>query len=451
MQDGRYSQKKFLEMPKEVLSIHIGGCGTRVGAEMWSILASEESSKPMGPCSSDSAVFHTSSSPFFYDDLNGRRRPRAVLVDSDPWLSRLGSFVDPEDVLRSTQDCWCNYFEGRRSALQDGFASTVMDRVCTQVERCDNLRSFFVHNSFGGGTGSGVTVEVMNMLRDHFPKQAIFQPLVYPSTDSSTATVEPYNCIFGLSGTRDLASLVIMLDNQAAFRICRGKQRIRDPSFSDMNKVIARVVCGCTASLRAPSTVNATPDEIIMNLVPQPVFHYAIPSVAPIVPSAQVICRETVHSLFDPTLSLCDSANMKINRYFAATVVARGKGLGSHEVQKHVYELKSTSKSAKFVSWVPNSFKVGVVDSPNLSAELVLLANTTAIRGLFVRQYKKFLELMFHKAYVWQFLEAGGEMDEFMTAKENVKSIIDEYAEVLSQAKSEESVILQKQLTQQTH
>jgi hypothetical protein len=58
---------------------------------------------------------------------------------------------------------------------------------------------------------------------------------------------------------------------------------------------------------------------------------------------------------------------------------------------------------------------------------------------------------MFHKAYVWQFLEAGGEMDEFMTAKENVKSIIDEYAEVLSQAKSEESVILQKQLTQQTH
>merc|ERR1712086_911685 len=64
----------------------------------------------------------------------------------------------------------------------------------------------------------------------------------------------------------------------------------------------------------------------------------------------------------------------------------------------------------------------------------VLLANTTAVRQLFVHQYTKFLKLFFHKAYVWQYLEADGEQDAFYEAKESVRDIIDKYEKLLLSA-----------------
>ena len=48
------------------------------------------------------------------------------------------------------------------------------------------------------------------------------------------------------------------------------------------------------------------------------------------------------------------------------------------------------------------------------------LGNTTAVRTMFMRQYKKFLMLFYHKAYVWKFLEANGEL-ELNKSLENVR------------------------------
>ena len=42
-----------------------------------------------------------------------------------------------------------------------------------------------------------------------------------------------------------------------------------------------------------------------------------------------------------------------------------------------------------------------------------MLQNTTAVRSLMLEQYVKYLKLFFNKAYVWQFLSEGIELDEF--------------------------------------
>lgn len=60
-----------------------------------------------------------------------------------------------------------------------------------------------------------------------------------------------------------------------------------------------------------------------------------------------------------------------------------------------------------------------------------LLANTTAVRTMFLRQYKKFLKLFYHKAYVWQFLEQSGEIEMFLEAQEKVKDLIQDYEDLL--------------------
>jgi len=105
----------------------------------------------------------------------------------------------------------------------------------------------------------------------------------------------------------------------------------------------------------------------------------------------------------------------------------------------------------RFLPWLEaGGFKVGIVDrkprlppdwkndeDPNkkFMAETkrqgALLANTTAVRQLFVRQYVKFLQLFYRKAYVWQFLEADGELDAFYEAREGVRELIDSYEQLL--------------------
>merc|ERR1712048_847863 len=106
----------------------------------------------------------------------------------------------------------------------------------------------------------------------------------------------------------------------------------------------------------------------------------------------------------------------------------------------------------KFLPWFENGgFKVGVVNkSPIIPKSFekfmaptkrqgALLGNSTAVRQMFVRQYVKFLKLFFHKAYVWQFLEADGEMDTFYDAKENVRGIIDAYENMMRSSVQEEN------------
>lgn len=51
-----------------------------------------------------------------------------------------------------------------------------------------------------------------------------------------------------------------------------------------------------------------------------------------------------------------------------------------------------------------------------------------------MRQYRRFLKLFFNKAYIWQYLEAGGELDDFYEAKEAVRGLIDSYEELLTRA-----------------
>ena len=51
-----------------------------------------------------------------------------------------------------------------------------------------------------------------------------------------------------------------------------------------------------------------------------------------------------------------------------------------------------------------------------------------------MEQYARFLKLFFNKAYVWHYLEANGELEEFYEAKESFRKLLDAYEELLSRA-----------------
>lgn len=393
----------------------------------------------------------------------------------------------PECTIGFKKDCKSNFFEGRTMAAAFKIQDVVMDRIRLTAELCENLQGFFVVHSVGGGTGSGVGVEILHDLKVGFEKKSIFEPVIYPSQHFSSSIVEPYNCILATHYSHELVDLSFMLDNEAIYNICSKNLQIKAPDFSHVNHIISQCLSGITGPLRYPTVLNATLNEIQANLVPTPRFRYSFMSLAPLRHSDRYAhegfqTEEIVRELFDERNVLCDIVKLNSNRYLAAVLVLRGKGpkptvsatgvqptrdpesgVRVNDVTRTVNELrepplhKTHVRAIKFLPWMGGSgLKMAIVDAqpyvpktknfPMAQSERqgVLIGNNTAIRQLFVRQYVRFLKLYFHKAYVWQFLTSNGDMDSFDEAKEGVRRLIDMYEELLTSCQEEENTTLAK-------
>jgi len=462
---------------KECINIHIGQAGCQVGARTWELFTEEHAIAPDGTRdlgSPDIDFEDDSFSSFFHETGSGQFVPRSVFIDTEPTVindikaSKWGSLFHPESLIAFKQDCKSNFFEGRTMASAFKIQDVVLDRIRLAAELCGNLQGFFAFHSVGGGTGSGVAVEVLHDLRDMFDKKAVFQPVIYPSQHYSSCIVEPYNCIFATHFTRDVVDLSIMLDNQAVYNICDRNLQIKNPHFFHVNHIIAQCISGVTGPLRYETQLNATLPEIQSNIVPCKQFRYTFLSLAPIRHEARrgheaFNTEEIVKELFEEQNTLCDCVKLSSNRYLAAVLIMRGGGAGPRSADpgkpretekyvstnavlstlndlKHPPASKSHARSIKFVPWMEGSgVKVGIVNAKPVTPSTkgfplapatrqgILLGNNTAIRQLFVRQYLRFLKLYYHKAYVWQFIGANGDDDTFAEAKESVRGIIDEY------------------------
>jgi tubulin alpha len=322
-------------------------------------------------------------------------------------------------------------------------------------------------------------------LREQFAKATIFEPAIYPSREYSSCIVEPYNCILATAYSRDNCDLSLMLDNQAAYNICEKILKVPSPSFTHLNRIIAQMVSGCTTSLRFESELNASLKEIVGNLVPDKPYRYPIISLSPIrhpsiMHHENFSTREIVTDLFDRNSILCDVGddnNLKNNRLLASCILLRGieepgklpdgtsvAGSGAEmlagpqpiqvkdalsSVEALINPSGGHRQPLRFLPWLQSGgFKVGVVGSPpriptswnyaKSNRQGAALSNSTAVRTLFMEQYKKFLQLFYNKAYVWQFLEASGELDSFYEAKDSFRELLDEYQKLIKQSHTEE-------------
>lgn len=482
-------------MVKEVVAIHIGQAGCQVGESTWELFCHEHCILPDGLRSEDVAPEDTDDAyqAFFSETASGQHVPRAVFVDTDPttrdeiFASEFGRLYHPDCVLGYKQDCKFNFFEGRSMAKLFKIEEDVMDRIRMAVDLCSNLQGFFVFHAYGGGTGTGIGCEILQELRDQFDRKVIFQALIYPSHQYTSSVVEPYNAIFATHFSRDTVDLSLMFDNEASYRMCQKNLQIPTPDFLNINRLIAQCVSTCTTSLRYQCELNATLVELVTNLVPQNPYRYPIVTLSPIRHASRgqhehFSTQEIVTDLFEERNLLADCGRyLKMNRYLAAAVLLRGtetydestvdlaasgqpavcstlklagtgmeQNRGPIKVSAAMAALASLvnprgshRKAIRFVPWLGSKgFKVGVVGVPpsvpegfmaQTSRQGAMIGNTTAVRELFVRQYTKFLKLFFHKAYVWQYLDANGEIDIFYEAREGVRDLINSYETLLVQ------------------
>jgi tubulin alpha len=478
-------------MPKECITLFVGQAGCSVGQRVWELFCHEHDITPDGR-DGDGKAPEDDTYLSFFNPTATKYVPRAIFIDTDPRSKNMilgGQYRDlfaKDNVMGWKEDSKNNFFYGLQQAKQNGYTEEVLDRVRVLFDACETPQGFFVCNSYGGGTGTGLGYDVMQAISDNFPKTQVFQPIIYPSRKFSNCIVEPYNCIFAMHYMKDLINLGMVLDNEKAYKVVIDSLGVPNPDFKDLNRVIAQVLSSSTTSLRFESELNASLPEIDSNLRPFPQYKYPLLSYTPL-RSEATASHEAFHTgdlvknLFDEKNLLADVQDILHNRYLAAVVLLRGtidaepgeddassskpgeisrtgSGLKKekrkvpiplNEAMNALRELiqpKGThSKTVRFhPCFTQGGFKVGIVKNPpgippgykymkKTPRAGAMLGNTTAVRQLFVRQYVKFLKLFFHKAYVWQYLEADGEIDAFYEAKEGVRNTIDGYEQLLDE------------------
>ena len=77
-----------------------------------------------------------------------------------------------------------------------------------------------MYNSVGGGTGSGLGSLLLERLSADYGKKQKMTFNVYPSAETSTSVLEPYNSVFATHYSLEHADITFYLDNAQLYSIC---------------------------------------------------------------------------------------------------------------------------------------------------------------------------------------------------------------------------------------
>lgn len=414
---------------------------------------------------------------FFSETGAGKFVPRSVTVDLEPTVIdeiRTGTYrqlFHPETLITGKEDAANNYARGHYTIGKE-MVDLVLDRIRKCADNCSGLQGFLLFHSFGGGSGSGFTSLLMERVAIDYGKKSKLEFAIYPSPQISTCVVEPYNAILNTHTTLDLSDCAFMVDNEAAYDVCRWvlvicilyqlpfyrrNLDIERPTYTNVNRLISQSVSSITASLRFDGALNVDITEFQTNLVPYPRIHFPLCTYAPAVSAEKayhqaLTVSEITNQCFEPANQLvkCDPRHGK---YMACCLLYRGDVVPK-DVNAAISNIKS-KRTIQFVDWCPTGFKVGINYQPptvipggdlaKVQRALCMLSNTTAIAEAWVRLDHKF-DLMYAKrAFVHWFVGEGMEEGEFSEARENLAALEKDYEEVGTDSAEAESEMEQEE------
>jgi len=436
-------------MPRECISIHLGQAGCQMGTACWELYGLEHGINPDGSLGNpDSDADYTA---FYQETRTGKYVPRSVFLDLEPSVIdeiRLGSYKQlfhPESMITGKEDAANNFARGHYTIGKEVLDRCV-DKIRREAENAASPQGFFIFHSFGGGTGSGFGSLLQERLSLEFAKKNKLDFAVYPAPQTSTAVVEPYNSVLTTHSAMDHSDVTFLVDNDAVFKICKNKLDIENPSYKELNQLIAQVVSSVTASLRFEGALNVDLNEFQTNLVPYPRIHFPLVTYAPVISTAKSgherhSVPELTADCFEPNnqMVVCDP---RTGKYMACVLLYRGDTVAK-DINSAIQTMK-TKRSIQFVEWCPTGFKVGINNAPmtvvpgshqaKASRSVCMLSNTTAIVEAWSRLDMKF-DLMYNKrAFVHWYVGEGMEEGEFSEAREDLAALEADYAEMTVEA-----------------
>ncbi|GAU27969.1 hypothetical protein TSUD_146870 [Trifolium subterraneum] len=303
---------------REIISIHLGQAGIQVGNSCWELYCLEHGIQPDGTMPSDEPKQDDAFSTFFSEIGSGQYVPRALFVDLEPTVIdeiRTGSYrqlFHPEQLISGKEDAANNFARGHYTVGKQ-VEDLCLGRIRKLAENCTGLQGFLVFNAVGGGTGS--------VLSNH-------------------SHIEH-------------SDVVVLLDNEAIYDICRRSLDIERPSYTNLNRLISQSISSLTTSLRFDGAINVDITEFQTNLVPYPRIHFMLSSYAPVISSAkayheQLSVPEITRAVFEPS-SMMVKCDPRHGKYMACCLMYRGD-IAPKDVNVAVSNIK-TKRTVQFVDW----------------------------------------------------------------------------------------------------
>ncbi|KER21857.1 hypothetical protein T265_09922 [Opisthorchis viverrini] len=443
-------------MAREVILIHIGQAGVQIGSALWELFCIEHRISAdgqlnlSGPENQMTAAEHVTS--FFYE---GQRTftPRAIMVDLEPTVVdeiRTGPYRQlwkPTSLITGKEDAANNYGRGNCTIGKLKLDET-MESIRKLAEDSQNLAAFELVHSNSGGTGSGMTSLIIDHLCDEYGKRFKFSTSIFPSTMYSTSTVDPYNALLHSHATMETLDCDILVDNQTMFERCTKNLSIPQPSYTEINRLLAQMLSSVFLSHRFVyhGSQHADTTELLTNLIPYPRIHFPSLFYAPIVSKTQLnhdalTVTELTRAVFSEDAKTIDFP-CRQNAYISCAMLYRGVSSPKHVYDALQYVKGTPSVGASFVDWCPTGFKVGLNSMPPATflhsplgetpRSVCMLAGNLGMRQAWQRNNSKFDVLFSRRSFVHWFIGEGIEESEFIEAREDMAYLEQDYAELMS-------------------
>jgi len=434
---------------REIVHIQAGQCGNQIGAKFWESMSAEHGIDPTGKYIGDDDLQLQRIDVYFSEGQEGRYVPRAVLTDLEPGTmdsirsGTYGSLFRPDNFIFGQSGAGNNWAKGHYTEGAE-LVDEIMECIRKEAESCDVLQGFQVTHSMGGGTGSGMGTLLVSKVKEEYPDRIISTYSVIPSPKVSDTVVEAYNATLSIHQLVENADQCYALDNEALYDICCRTLKIANPTYSDLNYLIANAITGTTCSLRFPGQLNCDLRKLAVNLVPFPRLHFYLvgfaPLTAPDVKAYRVLTvPELTSQAFDAKNMMC-AADPRHGRYLTCAMMFRGK-ISSEVVADEMTEV-TNKHSAYFVEWIPNNIKSSICNIPpqGLDMSAVFIGNSTAIQEAFKRVVDQFTLMFRRKAFLHWYTGEGMDEMEFTEAESNLNDLISEYQQYQDATTDEENI-----------
>jgi len=438
-------------MVREIIHVQVGQCGNQVGCAFFQALFKEHFLDNNGKYSKPENQQNDSDGDGLPDELekidvyfrgtteekkNAKFIPRAVLVDLEPGTmdvikaSSIGPVFKPDNMVFGNNGAGNNWAKGHYTEGAE-LVESVLDRIRQEIEQCDSPQGFQIFHSLGGGTGSGMGTLLLLKIRDGYPDRITTTYSVFPSPKVSDTVVEPYNAVLSSHQLLENSDETFIIDNEALYNINHNILKNKQPTYSELNGLIAQACCGVTSSLRFPGKLNGDLRKLGVNLVPFPRLHFFLVSQAPLLGSnSSNKVKITVQELTAQAYSARNFfSNVKPDdgKYLASSFCFRGN-MSTNDVDENMDKLQN-KQADDFVEWIPNNIKSSIVETPPVTSTMsaTFIANTTALKGIFQRLATQFGAMYRRKAFLHWYKGEGMDEMEFQEADKNVRDLITEY------------------------
>jgi tubulin beta len=399
-------------------------------------MAAEHGISPSGAYEGDNPLQLERINVYFNEGQGGRYVPRAVLTDLEPGTmdsirgGKYGKLFRPDNFVHGQSGAGNNWAKGHYTEGAE-LVDQIMDVVRKESEGCDMLQGFQLTHSMGGGTGSGMGTLLVSKIREDYPDRIMSTYSVIPSPKVSDTVVEPYNATLSVHQLVENADQCFALDNEALYDICFRTLKLKNPSFADLNNLIASAIAGTTCSLRFPGQLNCDLRKLAVNMVPFPRLHFFLVGFAPITSVNSTDYRvmsvpELTSQAFDAKNMMC-ACDPRHGRYLTCAMMFRGN-MSSKEVDEQMLNMVKKN-SPYFVEWIPNNLKASICDipPPGMQMSSVFVGNSTAIQEAWKRIADQFTLMFRRKAYLHWYTGEGMDEMEFTEAESNLNDLVSEY------------------------